>query len=257
MRNLADCLQNRRWQWCSTPFPHIVAQNVFTESVYQDHAAGFKAILNRGLSDLPDPHRFSRTVSGYDAFTFNFHHDLSGSLGIFLSREWHDILASVLGISATLDVNGGFHHHAVGSASGWVHNDLNPGWFVDQSNKDRVNLSNYQLCNYHTGVRNSQETLVRETIRGAAFIYFLENPDWKPGDGGETGLYHSRRDAIDTPIIRVPPINNSMLLFECTPHSYHAFISNRRCVRNSVIMWIHRQKQDALSRWGEHSIVKW
>jgi hypothetical protein len=55
----------------------------------------------------------------------------------------------------------------------------------------------------------------------------------------------------------VPPINNSMLLFECTPYSYHSFISNRRSVRNCLVMWLHRPKEEVTARWGETVIEKW
>jgi 2OG-Fe(II) oxygenase superfamily len=84
---------------------------------------------------------------------------------------------------------------------------------------------------------------------GHSDALYLCNPDWIEGDGGETGLYGSREDPVDRPIAVVPPINNSLLMFECTPYSYHSFLSNGRSPRNSVIVWLHREKVEVLSRW--------
>jgi hypothetical protein len=47
------------------------------------------------------------------------------------------------------------------------------------------------------------------------------------------------------------------MMFECRPNSYHGFISNKRGARNSMIMWLHRPKQDVIDRWGEDAIVYW
>ena len=54
-----------------------------------------------------------------------------------------------------------------------------------------------------------------------------------------------------------PPINNSALFFEFTPPSYPAFIRNGAAPRNSIILWIHRRKDEVVARWGERSIIGW
>ena len=95
------------------------------------------------------------------------------------------------------------------------------------------------------------------TIRGVAIIYYLNNLAWAPGDRGETGLYRAAQDPIEHPVVEVPPSNNSLLAFECTPHSFHTFRGNNRYARNSVIVWIHRQKSTVLGRWGDAAIVPW
>ena len=52
-------------------------------------------------------------------------------------------------------------------------------------------------------------------------------------------------------------MNNSLVLFECTPFSWHGYLGNRAKPRNSVVMWLHRPKADVVARWGEPSIVRW
>ncbi len=70
-------------------------------------------------------------------------------------------------------------------------------------------------------------------------------------------MYESYSQAVDSPSKAVPPVNNTLFIFECRPNSYHSFISNRANVRNSVIMWLHRPKSDVIQRWGNDAIVGW
>jgi 2OG-Fe(II) oxygenase superfamily len=172
-----------------------------------------------------------------------------------VSREWHDLLARIVGVTATGDVSASVHHHDPGGASGWPHNDLNPGWFAEPAaGPDEVRLAAEGDVGYHHGTR-PEGVPARETVRAVSLLFYLANPPWSPGDGGETGLYESVR--ADRPSVAVPPVNNSLVAFECTPFSYHGFISNHRAPRNSVVMWLHRDRGEAVERWGEQSIVSW
>ena len=90
-----------------------------------------------------------------------------------------------------------------------------------------------------------------------SLLFYLANPDWQPGDGGETGLFADIATAHRGATTAVPPINNSLVFFECTPRTWHAFISNRGKPRNSVVMWLHRRKNEVLERWGDESIEYW
>lgn len=254
---LAKALANRSWKFRTEPFAHCVATDVFTADVYGGMAAQFQSFLDKGLSDTPASGRFSRNIKGYDAYGLSFPPALEGPLSLFASREWHEMLAGLLGIEVTGDFDGGFHHHAVGSGSGRPHNDLNPGWFVDSPRADGINVSNNDLCDYKSGQAYQTTLKPRETVRAAALLFYLNNARWSAGDGGETGLFQDIGQAIENPSGRVGPINNSLLLFECTPHSYHAFLSNRRSPRNSVIMWLHRTKAEVEGRWGANAIVYW
>jgi Rps23 Pro-64 3,4-dihydroxylase Tpa1-like proline 4-hydroxylase len=85
-------------------------------------------------------------------------------------------------------------------------------------------------------------------------IYFLDNPNWQRGAGGETGLYAGAYDDVHDPAVAMPPINNSLLLFKCSPRSYHSFISNRQFERNSVIAWYHRPRAAVEAEHGGDAI---
>jgi len=255
--SVAHVLENRRWQCCTRPFPHFVARDVFTRQFYGELDAAYAGLMARGMSEDNDPSRFSRNISNYDAYSMAFDWGIPSPFRIFLSREWHDILASLAGIPATGDVTGGFHHHRNGSKSGQIHNDLNPGWFVDSQYPGAVNLSRNDLCEYSTGEMHREGYSVHESVRALAVLFFLHNPPWRESDGGETGLYEDASQPVDQPTKAVPPVNNTLFVFECRPNSFHSFIENRNGPRNSMIMWLHRPKSDVIQRWGSDAIVEW
>jgi hypothetical protein len=250
--NLADLLHNRRWVRRREPFPHVVAQNVFVPEFYRSLEEDFRRI-QRDIAGS-----FERNMTGYDASSANLadHHD--GPLDVFVSREWHDLVAGVAGVRASGDVHASLHHHETGSQTGWPHNDLNPGWFEDpEPGPDEIRLTSMPRVHYGTGP-TSDGVAAHETIRAVSLLFYLNNGSWQPGDGGETALFASSGDATRTgPAVTVAPIDNSLVLFECTPVSWHTFLSNRVRPRDSVVMWLHRTKAETLVRWGDESIAYW
>ena len=244
------------WEARTAPFPHFVARDVFPSEAYRLLEEQFLDLLGRGFCEGTDARRFSRRMKGYDAYSVSLTR-IGGPLDVFSTRAWHDELQQLTGLAATLDVSGALHHHKQGSDHGRLHNDLNPGWFVDNPRRDGVNLNDPKLCNYNDGAVYSPGVTVRECVRGVAMLFYLANPPWQPGDGGETALYAKYGTPVEQPDATVPPLNNSALVFECTPTSYHSFLHNSRSPRNSAIMWLHRSKAEAVARWGESKIVKW
>jgi hypothetical protein len=247
---LTELLANRRWVRRQLPFPHYVAQNVFVEDFYARLHAEFERIQGE------HPEAFSRGIPNYDAAATDVERYANGPLGVFVSREWHDLLEAVGGIRATGDITAALHHHDPGSRRGWPHNDLNPGWFGGTpAGPDEVRFQGIDGVVYRDGTR-PEGISARQTVRGVSLLFYLGNGDWKLGDGGETGLYASYDSANAGPAALVPPINNSLMMFECTPYSLHGFLG-ANTQRNSVVMWLHRDKAEAVERWGEHSIVYW
>jgi len=255
--SLSRLLNNRRWKKRKKPFPHILGENVFTDDFYRELELSFQHVISQSKSNGNEPGSLSRNIQGYDAFALNFSPRTSGCFRVFLSRPWHDMLSSLLGIKTTGDINGGLHHHEIGSAHGWIHNDLNPGWFLDYKDQHGINISDPALYSYTNGTSIQPGMMTQPRVRAIAIIYYINNPPWAPGDGGETGLYLNKDAQVANADLFIPPINNSILVFECTPYSYHAFITNRKHPRNSIIMWLHRSKEEALALWGEAQIVHW
>jgi hypothetical protein len=244
-------LANRRWVRRTTPFPHVYAPDVFAADFYSRLEDEFRRVERAHAG------AFARNMKGYDASGASVSRFRDGPLGVFVSREWHDLIARVAGVRATGDVNASLHHHGPLSQSGWPHNDLNPAWFAGPPpGADEIRLEYTDGVALHSGERPAGVT-ARECVRAVAVLFYLGNPPWQRGDGGETGLFADVASAHRGPAVAVPPINNSMVFFECTPRSWHAFLSNRTSPRNSVVMWLHRTKDEVVDRWGEQSIEYW
>ena len=245
--SLAGMLGRRRWIRRVTPFPHIVAYDVFEPPIYARLEQSFHQILD-GIAQ-------QGYLEGHDIYGTTIGASLAPMLEPLSSRAWHDLLARITGVQATGHVALGLHHHTVGSADGFPHNDLNPGWFADDPPPGAIELSDPSVVEYTTGVAHVASVRPREVVRAVAALFYLSNGNWEPGDGGTTGMYRGAADDPNRPVLVVPPLDNSLLVFECTPVSWHGFIGNRRRPRNSMIMWLHRPKADVVARWGESAIV--
>lgn len=243
-----------RWSYRDHPFAHIHVEDVFTTSAYEQLTAEFRGVLANG-SDRAGSARLAYYGAKFDGHILPFRSGLRGPLAIFASRAWVELLARAAGVDATADVNGALHHHAKDSRNGFVHQDFSACWFIDRPRADGVNISDNALCDYRTGKTTVAGAVARERVRAVAMIYYLNNAPWVEGDGGETGLYRSASDDVEQPAATIPPVNNSMVVFECSPHSHHSFISNQRNARNSVALWLHRTKESAVAQWGGQSIL--
>jgi 2OG-Fe(II) oxygenase superfamily len=253
---LTEALANRQWIRRILPFPHVVATRVFVQDFYCQLEDAFRAVIARGLSEQPSGSRLSRNIPGYDAYSLSLNGPGLEVFGVFQSWAWHGVLAGLFDLNATGHVNAGLHRHRPGSADGWVHNDLNPGWFADTENRDGVVVARHDLCSYTRGTPASPQVHVVQTVRAVAMVYYLANGPW-PEDEGGTGLYKTWDQPVQEPDVVVRPVDNSILIFECTPFSFHSFIGGNVRPRNSVIMWLHRPRTDIVARWGESAIRDW
>jgi hypothetical protein len=245
--DLEEVLDNRRWLRRARPFPHVIADRVLRSEYLDAVTAAVTDLIQRGsLGELVRHDIIGTTLTA----------EVTGPLRFFVSRPWHDLLARVFEIRANGHVNCGVHHHRVGSTNGFPHNDLNPGWFVPEPQDDGIVLPQPRRCSYTDGSTSDPTVNPVESVRGVAAMLYVGNGPWHPGDGGETGLYREGSDPADAPVARVAPIDNRLLAFECTPWSFHGFISNTRRPRNSVIMWLHRSREDVTSRWGDHVVIE-
>lgn len=252
---LWQILENRRWIWRKFPYPHAVATDVFKEEFYCALETQIKGILERNFVNSTEIH--AHKFAHYDAYAYAVPPDVTGPLTLFTSAEWHNMLVDIAGVRACGRVNVTLHHHEIGSANGRVHNDLNPGWFYDYLTDGGIILPSHNICDYRHGFGAGVPSRKREFVRSAALLFYVCNSEWHRGDGGETGLYSSHSDPVDRPIATVPPLNNSLLFFECTPYSYHSFLSNTRASRNVIVMWLHCDANEVIGRWGDRSIVRW
>jgi hypothetical protein len=252
---VADLLANPRWTCRADPFPHVVATDVFAASFYRRLEVAYQSLLSRGLTERPSVARFARGYGAYGAHVFDLSRREAGPLDVFISRSFLDLVAEVVGVVPSGDVAGGLHHREPGGRDA-VRAGYNVVYVADRRRADGINEADPAGCDYRTGAGAPAETPPHAIVRAAAVLFSLSNPGWEPGAGGEMGLYRSRDDDVRTPARVIPPIDNSLVAFACTPASFHAFTANRVPL-NSVILWLHQEKAAAVDRWGAHRFEGW
>ncbi|TWP38222.1 2OG-Fe(II) oxygenase [Leekyejoonella antrihumi] len=231
VNDLQPLLQARRWRWRATPFPHIVAENVFVPDVQEELARDFRTLYDQ------------RTTAGY-----NTQHDFlgtslistqCGSLEVFISPAWYALFTRLFGINEPGFLTAGVHRHRPGSRNGFPHNDIFP---------ERLDVGPGR-----GDVLRFGGPVAGKSVRAVAILYYLNNGPWAPGDGGETSLYWDWKDGVDTPVDSVPPRDNTLFAFSCNPHSYHSFRTNRKR-RDSVISFVYRGVDDYVQLWGDEGL---
>jgi hypothetical protein len=175
----------------------------------------------------------------------------------FFDIRWLREIAGVLGIPFVPVIDGALHSSPPSSRMGWVHTDYCSAWFdLSGSRKEELLFANREMCEYFTGRVKHAQAQPKEYVRAATIIYYLCNDGWRTNDGGETGLYNASGMATHAEESRVVPINNTLLAFECSPHSHHRFLTNPRSRRNSLILWLHLPIDQAQARWGKNAHLK-
>lgn len=230
------------------PFRHIRARRVFRDESYRRLEEAFAASLNGDQTIPGSKSSFRQAQPSYDALILGMHEHLTPRFIPLFERRWINFLAGLLDLEALPQIDGALHHIPRNSRSGWVHNDFCSAWF-DEDVRGEIVFPDRERYDYFTGVPKRPGPRPREFVRAATMIFYLNNCGWKTDSGGETGLYSASRADVGSKCA-VAPINNSLLLFECSPHSYHRLLANPGCQRNSIILWLHCSLEDAQSRWG-------
>jgi NAD(P)-dependent dehydrogenase (short-subunit alcohol dehydrogenase family) len=239
-------IRNHPQELRQAPFRYVYLTDFFSPGLHRRLCDAFETVRSRGLSDMHSLSRLAR-FNRYDAWFWLLPPDAGHPLSLFYSTEWKDYFAQLFDLPLTQDVVAEFHHHAIGSNDGSVHNDYNQCCFTEEPLPNGINPWYYR-CNYDPALNDMSTGHVKDKMRSIALIYYFNNPDWQPGDGGETALYHKDWDRETA--VYIPPVSNSLLAFEVSPESYHGFIRNNRSERNSLIMWFHTETAEKIARHG-------
>jgi hypothetical protein len=218
-------LANRNWAVSQRPFPHAVVDNVFQREYYDELVGVVRETIAGNAMKNSEAHDIMiKPVTRADGWPLSF----------FYSAPWQQAVNDVFQLPATGYFSAAIHHHVVGSANGYPHNDLRSDWLAGTTHSITPRVARRPRA-----------------VRGVAVLIYLANPPWRPGDGGETGLYRSPADPVDRAARFVAPINNRLLAFPCSPMSFHAFRTNRRMPRNSIVMWTHQSTDDLIDQWKQ------
>ena len=237
------------WFRNARPYSHVRATNVFTGEVYRQIEHSFRRILQDTRAGAEDVPIFRPATTGYDAWMLEMTPSLAPQFEPLFSEAWLNFLAGVMNVPASPQVDGALHHIPRGSRPGYVHTDFCSAWFEAGTRDSRPRFPSRRLVEYFSGRPRDDAVEPQEFIRIATMIYYLCNDDWKSGHGGETGLYPTGKAGMGE-VVPCPPLNNSLLLFECCPHSHHALLANPGGDRNSIILWLHCDPNYAVNKWG-------
>lgn len=245
------------WFKYTLPFPHFHIKDVFQNQFYSELAIEYEKILQSGLSDIPDRNKLSKNMPNSDAYGWNFPPDIEGVLSFFYSKRWHKILSTLVDFPLTYDVNAALHYHQPFSQNGQIHSDLGLCWFSQQPRADGINPMDLDRCSYVGESRANKSDSIYKRTRAITMIFFLGNDDISMHNGGETGLYKYNDISVLNPQKKILPLNNSMLIFENSPFSFHSFIGNGYYPRKSIILWLHQDYSLAKQKWGDRNIISW
>jgi hypothetical protein len=212
------------------PFPHIYIENFLKEDSYQKVLSEFRDIQKRGYSsDIKEIESFHQFEIDYDGYVFMPipSLDKKTALHLFFSVEWNLFFSKLFKQHTDFETSLAFHHHPIGDNTGFVHHDLaDKPFYKSEQLKNKVIPSSRDP--------KKQNGLYKKK-RIIALIYYVNNSDWQEGDGGETGLYSSDKKTL---LKKIPPISNSLLAFQISEKSMHAFQKNLK-ERNCVVQWFH------------------
>lgn len=234
------------------PFPHLIADDFFSPEVYAGLCFEFNVRLAHGLEESPKLFRFERNHARapdgekpYDLYVLGLPRNVHWPLSIFYSRPFFDYIQRRFEIPLSPDLTGGFHHHAIGSETGFVHNDFVTCNFLRDPLPNGLNPASGDVKTFGPKV---DQPGVAHSCRAIAVIYYMNNPTWNPGDGGETALYDVTAKSVQK---IVAPLNNRLLAFSIGPGSYHNFLSNLHRPRNSAVIWLHAPPEYMVEKYGK------
>lgn len=234
------------------PFPHRIIDDYLPKTEHRMFRACLDNLVSNGLSHYRDRNRLTK-IAGYDCFHWVFPADTNSPLNHFYRRRFRDLVAAEFGIELTAEVNAQINHHPIGCRNGTWHTDyIHCYHSADLLTEDGMRPW-YFGCEYQSGtsLAGGSRAPVLKRVRAVTFLYYLDGDDWHDGDGGETGLGYDGpfQDGIQIHSA-VAPLPNRLLLFECTPHSFHRMLGNRRLPRSLVVGWLHSTPEYAIARHG-------
>jgi hypothetical protein len=241
---------NGEWWEVSRPFCHFRAAKVFDAASYDTIAKNFSKLLEPATAEDYELPKFIRGV--YEGeLILGVNERIAETFSVIFSENVIRTLHKLLGLPFIPRIDAEMHSHQKGSPSGYIHTDYNASWFDESSESHHAFMFPNRLrCDYFTGRAKVASAVPKEYPRAATLIFYLCNDGWTSSDGGETGLYNGAQQTIDTCVSLIPPINNSLLLFRCSPHSYHRFVTNPGRTRNSIVLRLHTTTEFARSSWG-------
>jgi hypothetical protein len=239
-------INNGQWRDLRRPFRHFHATRVLESTVYNSVAKMFSTLLLRSPKSRRKLPSFTKSVYNND-LVLPVDECLAEDLPAIFSESSIRSLYGILDLPFLPRIDAEMHSHPKGSPSGFIHTDYSETWFDESFAplKPMIRFPSRFRCDSVTGEVKVRSAIPAKYVRAATLIFYLCNDGWREGDGGETALYEDEWETPDISARLIPPANNSLLLFRCSPHSYHRFVTNPGCVRNSIVLRLYSTSSNA------------
>ena len=213
----------------TSPFHYVVIKNLLRDDIYNRLCGDFDEIIKRAppVYKTENGKTYNALIAGLSK------EDLKNGYDFFGSQQWMDFVSDLFCITFNKYISASLHYHEAPSKSGWPHTDLNICAFNDDPEM-RIQVGT-NGANYADDTAGRQPHAVK-CLRWVAGLYYYNNKQTiTEADGGGTGLY----DATGQTVIKSSlPQNNSLILFEISPVSYHSFIG-ANFNRSALVHWFH------------------
>lgn len=220
----------------SFPFNYMTITDAFDNDWASAFSRDFENLIQKGkpIGKVGEIAEVEYLAIGYTPTLFEFKNSLLGRL---TSLELKNEIAELFSVTLDENITLGLHRHEPPSKPGWKHSDFTIVSFPNVP----PNFGFQRLYTSDCGVDYADDSSSRQpntikTARAIACIYYIGNPEWKNNMDGETGLYS--QDGVQL-VAKVRPKNNSLLIFEVSPTSYHCYLGSNGMCRSSVIWWYH------------------
>ena len=220
-------------QYYSWPYPHAIIDNYLAsegleqiETFFQEcqgHSAnGFQYGAIYDLFFRPVE---QKECAAIDAISYSF--------------KTLEFIEQLFGMTLSRFTTVTFHDNKPRKEDKYVHSDAVQVVFRNQNGSGLCGPA-LQGSSVQHFLKDNPLPLPAEFIalqRSATTILYLSR-DWKPGDGGETGIF-SLQNGVDIKCARIEPKFNRLLIMQNTPRARHNYLACSLPNRKSLIQWFH------------------
>ena len=216
----------------TNPYTFYILDDVFNPSVYQRIVDHFHVISQ----NTPLYSDTKNSTSKYKARITNISDkNISSGVDFFITDIWMNFISNFFKTKLKDYVALSYHHHDAPSEAGFVHSDYNICSFKTKK-QSKVGLINSFYA--------SDDDDEIKVMRHIAFIYYFNAGKEIPlSQHGRTNIFDQHHKAVDSSLFSA----NSMLLFEVTPETLHAYAGSN-FERSAVVGWLHCSPAFAMKR---------
>lgn len=253
-RFIVDSIRKNQPLMIEAPFRHIIIDNAFPQKIYLDLEEKFQNTLDRGINLSWEKDSFSY-LQIYDSFIWTPSPAQRPFSQIFFTPDWLDFINSFFPeVNRTNETGLTFHHRPAKSRNGLTWNGMAYGAFKNDPLRNGINAWYHQCRHAQDPESRTHQTDILYRVRCIAVFYFLNNKNWRHGDGGIELCVNEK--AGSTPSY-IAPLNNRLLIFPITPESFHYFRANITNEQNCLVQYLFEDPEDTFVRYDRTHLSSW